>query len=180
MLSGDTPFETLQAQFEPLQAQGQNDVLAEGVVAADITLQPILDMRYQGQSYELMVPFSQNFIADFHDLHIRTYGYNQHERPIELVNLRLRAIGRLPRPVLTAAPLVESDPQAAVIDRQPVVLATGSAEVPFFAGDRLQPGHRVAGPAIIVHPDTTVFVGPADRLHMDAYHNLIIEIVPTA
>jgi N-methylhydantoinase A/oxoprolinase/acetone carboxylase beta subunit len=40
----------------------------------------------------------------------------------------------------------------------------------------LQPGHQFEGPAIITQPDTTVFLGPGDRLAVDTYRNLMIEV----
>ena len=90
MLPGETSFAELSALLAPLQAQGRDEVLAEGVAEADISLQPILDMRYRGQSYELMVPFSPDFRADFHALHAQTYSYSETHLPLEIVNLRLR------------------------------------------------------------------------------------------
>jgi N-methylhydantoinase A len=57
-----------------------------------------------------------------------------------------------------------------------VVLATGIAEIPFYHGVDLQPGHQIAGPAIIIHPDTTIFIEQGDRLTMDEYRNLVIRV----
>ena len=43
-------------------------------------------------------------------------------------------------------------------------------------GPDLQPGYQINGPAVITHPDTTVFIGPGDRLAMDEYKNLIVKV----
>ena len=50
------------------------------------------------------------------------------------------------------------------------------AELPFFNGPDLQPGHQLIGPAVIVHADTTIFLGPQDRLKVDEHKNLIINV----
>ena len=53
------------------------------------------DMRYRGQSYELTVPFDADFAANFHAEHKRSYGHAMPNRAVELVNLRLQAIGQV-------------------------------------------------------------------------------------
>lgn len=176
MLTGAMSYETLADRLAPLLEQGRREVIAEGVPADQLHLEPLLDMRYQGQSYELMIPFTANFAADFQAAHQRAYGYHEPEMPLEIVNLRLRVIGHLPSPTLPASELITPNVQANPFDSRPVVSSTGQHEVPFYRGLTIQPGHQIIGPAIVVHPDTTVFVGHQDRLSMDAYRNLIIEV----
>ncbi len=176
MCSGDSPYEEIEMRLAPLVQQGQADLAVEGVPASVITLEHLLDMRYEGQSYELTVPFTRNFLGDFHDAHNQAYGYNTPDLPIEVVNLRLRAVGSLPRPALPQTETGAADPDIALFDRRPVVLAQGVADVPFFDGQELQPGHQIIGPAVIVHSDTTIFLGSQDQLAMDGYNNLIIKV----
>jgi N-methylhydantoinase A len=179
MLPGDTPYGELATRMAPLLAQAVAEIEAEGVTADRISLEPMLDMRYQGQSYELIVPFDGDFLTAFHQAHTRVYGYRQPDRAVELVNLRLRAIGRLPQPVLKPSLPGDPDPTAALSEYQPIVLADGIIEAPFYQGALLQPGHQIEGPAIIVHPDTTLLVGRSDRLQVDEYHNIILSITPS-
>ncbi len=56
-----------------------------------------LDLRYQGQSYELSVPFTAGFREAFHREHAKAYGYAYPERPLEIVNLRLRLVIPTPK-----------------------------------------------------------------------------------
>ena len=56
-----------------------------------------LDLRYQGQSYELSVPFTPRFRQDFHREHAKAYGYAYPEQPLEIVNLRLRLVIPTPK-----------------------------------------------------------------------------------
>jgi N-methylhydantoinase A len=176
MLPGDSRFQDLEQQMAPLLNQGRADVIAEGVSPDAVTLQPALDMRYQGQSYELLVPMSADFLSDFHAIHSQSYGYNQPERPVEIVNLRLRAVGHLPKPALSRKPADAAAPSPDSFDRRPVVLSAGLATVPFYKGDSLQPGHQIMGPAVVVYPDTTVFAAPDDRLRLDEYGNLVCDV----
>ncbi len=176
MRPGVTPYAELEARLKPLLEQGQADLAREGIPATAIMMERLLDMRYEGQSYELAVPFSPNFIADFHAAHEQSYGHSEPAMPVEIVNLRLRAVGRLPRPALPRAAPKQAEAAATPFDRRPVVLGHDVVETPFFDGAELQPGQQLAGPALIVHPDTTIFVGPQDQLQVDKYRNLIINV----
>ncbi len=54
-----------------------------------------LDVRYVGQAYELNIPYTINFLTDFQKSHAMTYGYSYTDKPVEIVNLRVRAIGKV-------------------------------------------------------------------------------------
>lgn len=175
MRPGDTPYSELERLIAPLIEQGRADVVAEGVPADNMTIEPLLDMRYRGQSYELTIPFSPDFGEAFHTAHAQTYGHSEPGVPVEIVNVRLRAIGRLAQPTLPKVEIMPSEPPVPV-EKRSVVLATGVADVPFYLGQALQPGQQLEGPAVITQPDTTVFIGSGEVLSVDAYRNLVIEV----
>jgi N-methylhydantoinase A len=176
MLPGDTPIRELASRLEPLARRGREEIRAEGVDEADIRLEAFLDMRYRGQSYELIVPFSETVYTDFHAMHARQYGYAQESAPLEIVNLRLRAIGRSTPPPLLRHPPGEADPAPALIEHRQVVFAEGPLPTPLYRAERLRPGNRIAGPAVIVRSDTTILLGAGDVAIVDGYENLIIEV----
>jgi N-methylhydantoinase A len=176
MLPGTTHVEELAARLEPLVERGRREVQAEGVALQDIHVQSSLDMRYRGQSYELPVPFGPHLVAEFHRLHAQTYGVARPEAEVEIVNLRLRAVGSLPPPELTPLPLSGPDATVALFDRRKVVFSGAMPITPFYRGEVLLPGNRLEGPAIIVRSDTTILVGPSDLASVDAYGNLWIDI----
>jgi N-methylhydantoinase A len=176
MLSGDTPVAELAARLEPLARRGREEIMAEGVAEADIRLEPSLDMRYRGQSYELIVPFGETVYADFHALHEHQYGYARRDGPVEVVNLRLRAVGRVSPPPLPRRACGDRDPSPALIESRPVVFADGVRSTRLYRAEKLQPGNRIEGPAVVVRSDTTILVGPGDMATVDARDNLIIEV----
>ncbi|MEM7347458.1 MAG: hypothetical protein AAF485_24730, partial [Chloroflexota bacterium] len=175
MVSGDTSYETLTTMIEPMAQQGQTDVIAEGVDPSAITLEQLLDVRYRGQSYELTIPLISNFAEAFHTAHAQAYGYSDTTVPVEIVNLRLRAVGHLPQPPLTPSK-VETVDSPTPSDHRPVVLTAGLQQVPFYQGALLQPDQEIVGPAIIMQPDTTIFLDNGDQLKVDLYRNLVIEV----
>jgi N-methylhydantoinase A len=124
------------------------------------------DVRYRRQAYELTVPLADGPItrsglhrlaADFHEKHRQTYGHANPAEPVQLVNLRLTAIGRLPR-----ISLVQRSSPAAARRRVREVwfLETGFAPCPVHWRDGLVPGEVLAGPAIVEAIDATIVVPP--------------------
>jgi N-methylhydantoinase A len=178
MLPGTVNYGELRKLMEPLEKRGLADLAAERVPAAAITLHPQLDVRYRGQAYELTVPLTPDFVAAFHAEHRRVYSHSAPAAPLELVNLRLRAVGGVPQPVLSTAELGDPDPSPAYLDHRAVVLHTGSTGVPFYDGAVLRPGHTLHGPAVVVYKDTTVLLTAGDCATVDRHFNLIISVGP--
>jgi len=86
-----TSFKRLSRLFTDLERKGTQDLLAEGIKKNNLFLERYLDMRYEGQAYEIIVPFDKNFLDRFHQLHEKTYGYRIDEKVVQIVNIRLRA-----------------------------------------------------------------------------------------
>jgi len=176
MLPGDTPLTEINQQFKPILEQGRRELLDEGVDLINIELQPSLDIRYRGQSYELSVPFDEDFIASFHQSHQDTYGYSQLDAPIEIVNVRVQAIGRIPTPPIPSSPMSDPNPEDSIIDRRSVTYPAGREEVSFFRGESLKPGNQFIGPAVVVRADTTILINPTNHVTVDSTKNLLISI----
>jgi N-methylhydantoinase A len=188
MQRGDTPFEELRAAARELEVRGREEVGAEGVPSDRIEVRPGLDLRYEGQAFEIAVPLAEDFLARFHAEHDRLYGHSDLDAAVEIVNIRLRASGRVEVPELRplADRVEETAPQD--MERRPVVvgLTPGQPdrdpagldvrETPVFEHESLRPGHRLAGPAVVVTKDTTVWLGAAEMAAVDEYGNLLVEV----
>ena len=177
MLPGDTQLTTLEFHISELLKRARYEIQHEGFTDENIHLEPALDMRYRGQSYELTIPFTNNIIDDFHDYHQQTYGYLRPDAHIEIVNLRVRAKGLVASPTLPHLPLESVDPSSALIDNHPVVLGTGETEmIPFFQGELLGPGNTISGPAVVLRNDTTILLPEYCSASVDPFLNLILKI----
>lgn len=169
--------ETLEQQFQPLEIRGREDLREEGVAAERIELELYLDMRYQGQSYEIMVPYGADFREQFHRLHEKTYGYCNREKAIEVVNVRVRALGRPEKPEFPRLPYVgERLPAAALLDERPVFFDGNSEKTRIIQRDQLQHGNLIDGPAILVEYSATVVVPPFATGRVDQFGNIILTI----
>ncbi|GMR10506.1 MAG: hydantoinase/oxoprolinase family protein [Anaerolineae bacterium] len=169
MMAADTPFETLKARLAHLEQEGQKDIEAQGIPSERVELVSELDLRYAGQSYELRVPFDPEFASSFHERHRAAYGYTDPDRPVEIVNLRVRALGRVMHPEVERGSLGSPDTSKAL-------LSDTDGELAHYDGERLSPGNRIPGPAIIHYPDTTAYLGPADTANVDEQGNLLVAV----
>ncbi|MFP4224268.1 MAG: hydantoinase/oxoprolinase family protein, partial [Phycisphaeraceae bacterium] len=90
-----------------LREQARAALAAERLPEPDRRERARLDLRYQGQSYEITVPLEDGqAIPQFLAEHQRLYGYTAAEKPIEVVAVRLEAGGhprRVAPPRLTMA-----------------------------------------------------------------------------
>jgi len=164
--------------FGDLEAKGLEDLLSEGIAEKDLVLERYLDMRYEGQSYEILVPFQDNCQEAFHDLHEKTYGYRNPGRAVEIVNIRLRARGMPHKPQFYKEEcLNERAPDGALLAKRTVIFDCQPLEANVFLRERLLPGNRIKGPAVLCEYSSTTLVPPFAEARVDGYGNLILEIL---
>jgi len=173
-------FRRLAARAAPMLTRARRELAAEGARRAQIRFEFFADVRYRGQSYEIEVPLTVRFAADFHATHRRTFGYAAPEAAVEVVNLRLRATA----PGAAAAPegLARGRRAPAPTRRVEVVFGARAggrrartAEVPVYPRDAIGAGARIRGPAIVVELSSTAYVAPEFTLRADGFGNLHLE-----
>jgi N-methylhydantoinase A len=163
--------EALAALFAPWEARALAEIAAEAGDGAAVRLERSADLRYTGQSFEINVPAPpgiadpDSLAAEFHARHERRYGHAHPAAPVEVVTLRVRAIGPTPPLNFEPLPATESpDPAPARLAVRPAWFETGGKlkAVPTAVFDReaLRAGHAVAGPAIVVQLDATTVIPP--------------------
>jgi len=176
MLVEDVSYEELEQRANPLVERGVKDLSRQGFASDSIEVIRELDVRYQGQSFELSVSLTSDFRNQFDVCHQHRYGFCHDDAQVEIVNVRVRVIGMVTPPVLPAYQPVHSDVRDAIWTRRPVILQGQLETVPHYRGSLLQVGHRVEGPAIIVQEDTTIYLGATDSALVDLYRNLVIDV----
>jgi N-methylhydantoinase A len=170
----------INAIYRDFEATARTTLLEEGVDAGDIALERYLDMRYQGQSWQLRIPVSDAVVTApqltslrtaFDRLHEQTYGYAVADEPVEIVNVVLSSKGRIPKPQLKE---VASGPQSAATAQKGVrdvffAETGGFIETPLYNRYALQDGNVVEGPAIIEEVDSTLVVHPGAKAHVSRF-----------
>jgi len=162
-------------RFQKLERQAREELRQDGLAGARTRATRALDLRYAGQSYELSIPFTKNFRAAFHRQHEKAYGYADPERPLELVSLRLRLTVPTPKPKVSAARLAApSSARKAIVKHNRVSFGHRLQRAPFYDRERLKPGARFVGPAVVIEYSSTTVVPPQFACRVDAYGNLVI------
>lgn len=162
----------LRAALGELIEAARRDLLAEGVAEDQISMEPLLEMRYAGQAYELEIPFRGDELRAFHQAHQAAYGHAFEDRPVEVVNLRLRATGHIQPP-----PLVPHLPNTTLEDAYLGSRPGPQQPIQRYARERLPAGASFTGEALVFQMDSTTYVPPDWSAHVDAFGNLILEYV---
>ena len=175
----------MEETYQELEAQGGASLEREEVRPEDISFLRQVDMRYVGQSYELTVPLPAeqldaskiaSVLEQFHIEHDRAYGYSAPTEPVEFVNLRLTAIGKIAKPQLRELEGNNTGTAAAQKATRSVYFAEsdGYVECPIYDRYRLGPSCVLTGPAIVEEIDSTTVIHPGYRAQVDRFGNLIL------
>lgn len=164
--------------FADLEKRGIQDLFAEGFSRENLIFERYLDMRYEGQSYEIMVPFDAEYIDNFHSLHEKTYGYRNQDKIVEIVNIRLRARGIPEKPQFKKATEIDERlPEEAFLGEREVIFDQKATRTRIIDRHRLLSGNKIDGPAIVVEYSSTTVIPPFTNALVDGYGNMIMEIV---
>ncbi len=180
--AAQTTPEELENQFAPLEQRGREELAQESVEEERMVLERYLDMRYEGQSFEIVTPCAPGTDGStqaeaFHEMHERMYGYRNQAKPVEIVNVRLRARGLPEKPEFEKRPLGGKTPPAeADLGKRAVVFQGKELQATVWERDALLPGNVFQGPAVVVEYSSTIFIPPFATVTVDAHGNMIMDI----
>jgi len=168
--------------FGELEAQGLAALAGEAVPTERQDIQRSYVARYIGQLHDLDVPLGaldvaaaslDEIAARFHEAHRTAYGFAVESETVFVISLRVRAIGRIPKPDFRIDGTAGTP--SPVSTRQAWFVETGFVETPVYTRQPWQPGVVSAGPAIINEYDSTTVVLPGQRWSTDGSGSLVIE-----
>ena len=161
-----------------LEARARQELRQERFAPGGASANRQLDVRYQGQAYELTVPFADDFPAHFHRAHEKAYGYAHSGRALEVVNLRVRLTIPTPKPSgRRTASRTGGTLSEAVVAVKPVWFDWRFWETPLYEREKLAPGLRFQGPAVIVEYSSTTIVPPDFVCVVDKHQNLVLRSI---
>ena len=169
----------LAAAFDELSGEGAAWLTTQGHDGpAEIRLSA--DMRYAGQSYEIDTALEPDWLSDpariaaaFHETHRRIYDFDDPDGRIEIINLRLSAIGVTPKPDL-AEPAPDTGASATPA-RHVRVHLDGARDLPLYERADLLAGARFAGPAVVCQEDTTLAIPDGAAARVDTHLNIHLD-----
>ncbi len=171
---------TVEEVYRRMEAEGAATLASEGISSEKTTFLRLADLRYIGQGYEINIDapnnsYSNSFtdlVTRFHEKHREIYGYASPGEPVELVNLRLRAIGAIPKPKFTTS---EEVTEAKTRETRNVYFESlGWVRTPVYDRGVTRWSNRIFGPAIVEQYDATTVLYPNWTAETDLFRNLIL------
>lgn len=176
--AGEVEFTLMRNVCAALQEQGRARLEQEQVPAANMVFVFAADLRYAGQENTLSIPFTDEstipaILQAFHEAHARRFGHAQPGNPVEFVNLRMAAVGRLSR----KRQAFISTPQARspVVGEREIIFGSRTLCASIFQRALLTDQTRYCGPAVIEEESATTFIPPGYVFRLDDWGNLLIQ-----
>jgi N-methylhydantoinase A len=166
----------LESAFVALESAGAAMLDRAGIAFDRRRFERSVDARYARQSYELSVPVPahaidpaalQEIAETFHDRHRHTYGHDNRSEPVQIVNVRLAAIGAI-APLVIRDKVALSATDAVKSKRQVWFRATGAVDATIYDRNRLPAEWHAPGPVVIESLESTILVPPGWQARMDA------------
>jgi len=163
------------AAFDAMETEGRAMLTAANVAPGRRGLLRFADIRYRRQAYELTVPVAdgpvtqetlKGLVAAFHDKHRQTYGHASDRDAVQLVNLRLTAVGRIPG--VTLAQRANGTAAGRTGPRDIWFAGEGFVRTPVHWRPGLSAGTVIDGPAVIEAVDSTTLLPPGWQATIDA------------
>ena len=154
----------------------------DGIATDDREFQFTADLRYKGQAFELIVPWTDAAFdaagvaavsARFHAIHEQRFSYANPADIVEIVTLRLSAAGKLTRPVIGD---VSGNDDGRPAGRRRVFIDDGWRDVDVWRREHIGAGTAIDGPAIVEEDYTTIYLAPGWILRRGPGGHLIADV----
>ena len=177
--------EVIEDGFVQLEAECRAAMARAGVAAEDVAISRVVDLRYRRRTNDLMIamperPATQSALEALVDRFEHTYEQNYgkgsafREAGLELTNVRVEAFGKARRPELRFSPPNGAPKAGTRKIFEPVANKWMDAAV--YHWRELPKGFKIPGPAVIEHPETSVFVAARQIARLDEDNNITIEL----
>lgn len=176
-----------QGLYNEMRETGTATLIKEGVDPENIDFYPVLDLRYVGQYHEVQqsVPWQEiaaydldSILTAFHREHNRLFGYSLEEEgtEIELINVRLRALGKTEKPEFLGETESSTSLGSAVKERRHVYIPESNEmqEVAVYDGDIPLAGNTIIGPAVIEKVNTSILISANYDCLIDEYGSFVV------
>ena len=177
--------EEINNSFRDIELKGIKYLNKDGFEEKNINIYRSLEMRYVGQIHECTVNIDffeitnetlKNIKEAFHNRHKELYTYSETESPVELVNIESTMYGRIDRPTYLELENKDQINNALKTSRNLIFSETGNLiKTPVYDGNKLSPGNKINGPAVVEEDTTTLVIEPEWFLELHKSGTYIIK-----
>ncbi len=191
---GDAALASIGTVGTRLGADARAEVTGQGVPDADVIVHVRAHIRYSGTDTALVVPAYSlpppagmggeptvaKLKADFEAAHKARFGFIDEAKELVVEAVSVEAVGggaKFSEPELA----ITTTPLAAPAQRTRFYSTGAWHDAAVYTRDQLAPGHKVAGPAILIEPHQTIVVEAGWQAEVTAKNHLVLgRIVPLA
>lgn len=196
-------LERINTIFRELVDEAERWFVRTGALQKSRRLFASADMRYVHQNYELTIPLPASKLLRrdltplsevFHRAHETAYGHNAPSEPVQVVNLRVKAVAEVVKPkprllekatepaesalletrTLHAIPFSTRDQSSNAKTESAKRQPKAPLDCKVYSRSALKSGHTLYGPAIIQEKEATTFLGPRWQLRVDDWGSLLL------
>lgn len=171
------------AIFSDLEAAAIRDAVRS---AGELELERFLDMKFRRQVHNVRIPVPSGelrsqemdaLMVNFEEAYERIYGKGTAYRKagVEVSNFIVTATTKTYKPKLKEDEWEGEDPERARVGERQVYFEE-FIQTPVFSMELLRPGNRIAGPAIVESPATTLLLHPRQMARVDRSRNLLLQV----
>ncbi len=176
----------LKKAIKGLSIKGRRWFGKENIPKSSQKMDFFADMRYRGQNYEINVPIPSlntgndkiwnNLVESFNKKHSQVYGHFKKGAAIEIVNIRLKCIGR--SKIKVKHNFMQKAKGAPIKGYRDIMFlgSGGRIRTPIYDKMRMDAARKIEGPAVIEQVDSTIVIPPQDSAVMGEDGDLVINI----
>ena len=177
--------EELESRFGDLESQAQKLMRDAGIDPALVAIERRADCCYLGQGETMQIELGSERIdqdaitalgKDFEHEHKRHWNFVQADRPVRIVNIRLRVAGQIGSYATGQSGQAARDGELKPFGHARLYLGDGWASVPRYRRSDLAAGDTLDGPLVVEEPSTRLPIDRGDTLTVDSDHNLLIKM----
>ncbi|MDG1867379.1 MAG: hydantoinase/oxoprolinase family protein [Yoonia sp.] len=176
--------DVIEGIFTEAETKARDTFASDGVTADQLSFLRYGKFRYQNQEHTTEVLLEgtvtdaklDQIAEDFREAYEREYTYRL-DAPVEMVGIHLVARAEVGKIEMSPAPIGEPDASGALKSQREVDYALeGRHMADIYDGEQLTPGMMFTGPAVVEDPGTTIVIHPGNKVSIDAYRNIHIEL----
>ena len=176
----ETKKSNLKKFFNELIDEASNLLKSEGVSNKKMLFYRTADMRYIGQEYYVNISIDSSLNLnkinlDFHNTYKKTFGHSTPDAPVEIINLRLVAIGLVDRVIDYSKINNQKITKRVSIKKREVIFNNVKHLTNIINRNSIKLKDRLNGPLIIEEESATTVVSPKYFVNKDLMGNLIIK-----
>jgi N-methylhydantoinase A len=186
--SGRADAARVNALLEEMERHAEAELATAGLGRDALTFNRYLNLCYPGQTFDIAIPAVTDgggrmspaqliqTVDSFHDLHEELHTYAARDEEPVVRSVRVQAVGATQKPGLREHPEATGPVESALRSRRAAFFDGRFEDTPVYDGDKVGPGHRIEGPAIVEERFTTIVIQPRHTAEVDRWGNYVVTL----